>query len=152
MSPGEIGFSPNGPELIVTTKGSMSSIDVFGVAPGGQLSAAPVVTPDTGNVPFSFVFSPSGQLVVAEADVSAVHTFTLGAGGTLTSLASLADAQATRAGWDNRLSVSAWPFGAGRYGLTGTPVPGTRRGEVGPCGYRGLAGTSVSVLHPRSGY
>jgi 6-phosphogluconolactonase (cycloisomerase 2 family) len=95
QSPGEIGFSPDGTELLVTTKASTSSIDVFSVGSGGQLSANPTVTADGSNVPFSFSFSPQNQLVVAEAGPSAVHTFSLGAGGTLTSLStSLGDGQA----------------------------------------------------------
>lgn len=85
-SPGQIGFSPNGSELIATTKGSTNSLDVFTVNPIGLLSLAPTVTPDPGNSPFSFTFSPSGQLVVAEAATSSVHTYTLGGGGSLTSL------------------------------------------------------------------
>lgn len=93
MGPGEIGFSPAGNELLVTTKASTSSIDTFAVGPAGQLSAAPTVTADPGNVPFSFVFSPAGQLVVAEAAVSAVHTFALGTSGALTSLGAVGDSQ-----------------------------------------------------------
>jgi len=93
MAPGEIGFSPNGSEVLVTTKASTSSIDVFQVGPGGILSATPTVTPDPGNVPFSFVPTSAGQLAVAEAAPSALHTFSFGSGGTLTSLASLSDGQ-----------------------------------------------------------
>ena len=87
-SPGEVGFTPNGSELIVTTKASTSSLDVFGVNPDGLLSAAPTVTADPSNVPFSFTFTASGQLVVAEAGPSALHTFVLGAAGSLASVSS----------------------------------------------------------------
>ena len=38
------------------------------------------------NVPFSFTFTPNDQLVLAEAGPSALHTFSLAPGGTLTSL------------------------------------------------------------------
>ncbi len=93
-SPGQIGFSPNGSELIVTTKASTSSFDVFTVNAAGLLSATPTVTANPGNVPFSFTFSPSGQLVTAEAANSTVHTYMLGSGGSLTSLsASVPDGQ-----------------------------------------------------------
>jgi Lactonase, 7-bladed beta-propeller len=87
-SPGQIGFTPNGAELVVTTKASTSSLDVFGVNPNGLLSSTPTVTPDTGNVPFSFNFTPSGQLVVAEAANSTLHSYGLGAAGSLVSLSS----------------------------------------------------------------
>ncbi len=94
-SPGEVGFSPNGSELIVTTKGSTNSIDVFGVNQLGYLSSTPTITTDGSTIPFSFVTTPSGQLVVAQAAGSALHTFSFGAGGTLTSLsASVSDQQA----------------------------------------------------------
>lgn len=105
-SPGEVGFSPNGSELIVTTKASTSSLDVFGVSRLGQLSATPTVTPDPGNVPFAFTYTPSGQLVVTEAGPSALHTYALAAGGSLTSLsASVPDGQ----------SALCWITAVGRY-------------------------------------
>lgn len=105
-SPGEVGFSPNGTELIVTTKGSTNSLDVFAVNRLGYLSVAPTVTTDGSNVPFSFVSTPSGQLVVAEAAGSALHSFSFGPGGTLTSLsASVSDHQA----------ALCWITTAGRY-------------------------------------
>lgn len=86
QSPGEVGFTPNGSELIVTTKGSTSSLDVFSVDADGLLSPTPTVTADPGNSPFSFTFNPSGQLVVAEAGNSTLHTYALGAAGSLVSL------------------------------------------------------------------
>jgi hypothetical protein len=85
--PGQVIFSPNGSELLVTTKESTNSIDVFEVGLSGYLSAAPTTTPDDTSGPFSFATTPSGQLVVAEVAVSALHTFAFGPGGTLTSLA-----------------------------------------------------------------
>ena len=92
--PGQVTFSPDGSELLVTTKEATNSIDVFQVGLSGYLSAAPVVTPDDSNGPFSFAFTPSGQLVVAEVAPSALHTFAFGPHGTLTSLsASLPDGQ-----------------------------------------------------------
>lgn len=94
-SPGQVGFTPNGAELVVTTKASTSSLDVFGVNPAGLLSSPPAVTPDTGNVPFSFDFSSSGQLVVAEAGNSTLHTYGFGAANSLVSLSSsIPDGQA----------------------------------------------------------
>ncbi len=38
-TPGQVAFSPNGSQLIVTTKANGSDIDVFAVAPFGRLSA-----------------------------------------------------------------------------------------------------------------
>ena len=44
-SPGQVGFSPNGRKLLVTTKLSGSAIDVFRVRHDGTLSATPVANP-----------------------------------------------------------------------------------------------------------
>src|SRR5215218_1520572 len=43
-SPGQVGFTPDGSKLLVTTKASGSLIDVFGVGSDGLLSATPVAT------------------------------------------------------------------------------------------------------------
>jgi 6-phosphogluconolactonase (cycloisomerase 2 family) len=93
-SPGQVGFSPDGSRLLVTTKASTSEIDVFGVAPNGRLSDAPVANASATLVPFGFVFDPAGRLVVAEAGTSTVSTYTLGADGALTDPQSLGDGQA----------------------------------------------------------
>jgi 6-phosphogluconolactonase (cycloisomerase 2 family) len=94
MSPGQVTFSPNGSELLVSTKESTNSIDVFQVGLAGYLSAAPTVTPDDSSGPFAFAFTPSGQLAVAEVATASLHTFAFGPHGTLTSLApSLPDGQ-----------------------------------------------------------
>jgi hypothetical protein len=92
-SPGQVGFSPDGSELLVTTKASTSSIDVFGVGPDGRLSAAPVVNPSATPVPFAFTFGAGGRLVAGEAGASSVTTYALGAGGTLSDPRSATDGQ-----------------------------------------------------------
>jgi 6-phosphogluconolactonase (cycloisomerase 2 family) len=92
--PGQVIFSPNGAELLVNTKEATNAIDVFQVGPSGHLSTQPTVTPDGSNGPFSFAFTPSGQLAVSEVASNALHIFGFGPHGTLTSLsASLADGQ-----------------------------------------------------------
>ena len=93
-TPGQIGFSPDGHDLIVTTKANGSDIDVFGVTPQGGLSAAPTVNPSATPVPFGFTFDKAGDLVVSEAGVSALTTYRIGAGDALTELGSVTDGQA----------------------------------------------------------
>jgi 6-phosphogluconolactonase (cycloisomerase 2 family) len=93
-SPGQVGFTPDGRWLIVTTKASGSDIDVFGVAANGTLSAAPVVNASHTPVPFAFTFNPAGRLVVGEAGTSNVSTYVVNASGTLTPVATLTDGQA----------------------------------------------------------
>ena len=137
-SPGEVGFTPNGSELIVTTKASTSSLDVFGVSPAGLLSATPTVTADPGNVPFSFTFSASGQLVVAEAGPSALHTFALGTGGALASVSSsVTDGQAalcwitTAGGYDYVANAGSNSVSAYSVAPNGTPSLVGTTGVVG---------------------
>jgi hypothetical protein len=92
-SPGQVGFTPDGGELIVTTKASMSTIDVFAVGPDGRLSATPVANPSAAPVPFAFTFTPSGRLADGEAGASAVTTYEIGSDGTLSDPRSLSDNQ-----------------------------------------------------------
>ena len=92
-SPGQVGFTPDGRQLLVTTKASTSSIDVFQVGADGLLSAAPVVNPSATPVPFAFTFDPSGRLVSGEAGTSSVTTYAIQTAGTLTSPKSASDGQ-----------------------------------------------------------
>jgi 6-phosphogluconolactonase (cycloisomerase 2 family) len=92
-SPGQVGFTPDGRQLIVTTKASTSTIDVFQVGPDGRLSAAPVVNPSATPVPFAFTFGPLGRLVDGEAGASSVTTYAIGADGTLSDPKSQSDGQ-----------------------------------------------------------
>lgn len=93
MSPGQIGFTPDGSELLVTTKVSTSSIDVFQVRGDGTLSATFVANPSATPVPFAFTFA-HGRLVSGEAGASSVTTYRLQRDGTLADPKSQSDGQA----------------------------------------------------------
>lgn len=92
-TPGQVAFSPDGSQLLVTTKGSGSAIDVFGVDGNGVVSASPVVNVDAGAVPFAVAFTPNGDLAVAEAGTNSVATFTLAGNGTISLLGRAATGQ-----------------------------------------------------------
>jgi 6-phosphogluconolactonase (cycloisomerase 2 family) len=92
MSPGQVGFTPDGGQLLVTTKASTSSIAVFGVGPDGLLSATPVVNPSATPVPFAFTFA-GGRLVSGEAGTSSVTTYSISTAGTLGDSKSASDGQ-----------------------------------------------------------
>jgi 6-phosphogluconolactonase (cycloisomerase 2 family) len=85
-TPGQVAFSPDGSQLIVTTKANGNDIDVFGVGFAGELSHNPVVNSEPGAVPFAISFDPAGQLVIAEAGTNALASFDLHANGKLTQL------------------------------------------------------------------
>ena len=81
---GQISFTPDGSKLVVTTKASGQSIDVFPVGAHGGPSARPVVTSTPGAVPFGFAFDSAGRIRVTEAGTDSVGTFTVGRDGGLT--------------------------------------------------------------------
>jgi 6-phosphogluconolactonase (cycloisomerase 2 family) len=93
-SPGQVGFTPDGRQLVVTTKASGSLIDVFAVEPNGMLSAAPVHNVSATPVPFAFTFTPNGRLAVGEAGASTVTTYVVNGDGTTTDPKSFPDGQA----------------------------------------------------------
>lgn len=86
-TPGQVAFSRNGGQLLVTTKANGNNIDVFKVASDGTLSASPVVNNEPDAVPFAIAYDSSGNLVIAEAGPNALATFDLHANGKLTPLA-----------------------------------------------------------------
>src|SRR5262245_50421809 len=92
-SPGQVGFTPDGQKLIVTTKASGSHVLVFGVRPDGTLSTAPVVNSSATPVPFAFTFTPQGRLADGEAGTSSLTTYTINGNGTLADPRSASDGQ-----------------------------------------------------------
>ncbi len=138
-TPGQIAFSPDGSQVIVTTKANGSAIDVFGVGRFGLLSPSPVVNPEPGAVPFAISFDGAGHLVIAEAGTNALATFSLNPSGTVSPISAVgtgaaatcwvAQAQgyfyASNAGSANVSQFSASTSGAlALLGQTGTD-PGT---------------------------
>jgi len=91
-SPGQVGFTPDEKQLLVTTKASTSSIDVFQVGKDGLLSATPVPNPSATPVPFAFTFA--GNLLVAgEAGASSMTTYRISGIGSLSDPKSASDGQ-----------------------------------------------------------
>jgi len=81
-TPGQVAFTPDGHELLVTTKANGHAVDVFGVRRSGGLSHDPVVNELPETVPFAMSFDPQGRLVLAEA-AGNVATFDVHGDGTL---------------------------------------------------------------------
>ena len=120
-SPGQVGFTPDGRQLIVTTKASGSTIDVFQVGRDGRLSDAPVVNASATPVPFAFTFDPAGRLVDGEAGASTVTTYTIHADGTLADPRSLADGQAALC-WITRVGRFYYVSNTGSNTLSGYTI------------------------------
>ena len=117
-TPGQVTFSPDGRQLLVTTKAATNDVDVFSVGWDGRLSAAPAVTSLPGDVPFAAVFDQAGHVVLAEAGPSAIATFRLSPGGGLTQL----DAA------DTGQKATCWVVRAGRYVYTSNAGSGSLSG------------------------
>lgn len=134
-TPGQVGFSPNGAQLIVTTKDNGSDIDVFSVRHSGRLSAEPVVNASAEPVPFGFVFDPHGRLVVTEAGGADVSTYGLDADGSLTYASTAVDGQAAPC-WI--AAVGGWYYVA-------------NAGSADIAGYQVSSGGVASLISENSG-
>jgi 6-phosphogluconolactonase (cycloisomerase 2 family) len=90
-TPGQVSFTPSGSQLLVTTKASSNSVDVFGVGPNGLLSWAPVVNfIGATTVPFALTFDGFGRVVLTEAGPNAIASFALTRNGRLIEVAQVA--------------------------------------------------------------
>lgn len=92
-TPGQVAFSPDGSQLIVTTKESGSDIDVFRVGFFGLLSPSPVVNTAADPVPFAVSFDSTGHLVVANAGDNSLASYELNANGTVSLIGSVGTGQ-----------------------------------------------------------
>jgi 6-phosphogluconolactonase (cycloisomerase 2 family) len=99
-NPEDLTISPNGSEVVVTEKVS-NTIDTFAVGAGGSL--APVVTSASDSpLAFASVFSPTGELLVADdgaAGTSALSPYSISASGTVTPTESAVTDGQTAACW-----------------------------------------------------
>jgi 6-phosphogluconolactonase (cycloisomerase 2 family) len=93
-TPGQVAFTPDGSQLIVTTKANGNDIDVFRVFGDGRLSPSPYVNSETGAIPFAVTFDPAGNLVVAETGIGSLVTFSLSPSGQATELDAVSSTQA----------------------------------------------------------
>ena len=93
-TPGQVAFTPNGSQLVVTTKFNGDDIDVFGVNFGGWLSAQPTVNSEPGFAPFAISFDHYGDMVIAGPGTNALDTFALSPDGTASLLSSVGTGQA----------------------------------------------------------
>ncbi|WP_328681042.1 lactonase family protein [Streptomyces sp. NBC_01261] len=135
---GQISFTPDGSKLVVTTKASGQSIDVFpvGGVHGGP-SARPVVTSTPGAVPFGFAFDSAGRIRVTEAGTNSVGTFTVGRDGRLTAKGTVPTGQ----------TATCWAVTAGDDLYVSNAASGTLSGyRVGSGG--GLTALGNTATHP----
>jgi 6-phosphogluconolactonase (cycloisomerase 2 family) len=140
-TPGQVAFSPDGNQLIVTTKANTNAIDVFRIGRSGRPSAAPAVNTEPGAVPFAVTFDRVGHLVVAEAGTNSLVTFRLKANGTLSQIDAVGSTQKATC-WVE--PAGAYLF-AGNAGGNGTPGVGSLSGYTSsPTGQLTNLGATVT--------
>jgi 6-phosphogluconolactonase (cycloisomerase 2 family) len=129
-TPGQVAFTPDGSQLIVTTKNNGNDIDVFQVGAGGWLSKSPAVNAEPGTVPFAITFDTSGDLVIAEAGTDALATFSVAGDGTVTAIDQLTDSQA----------ATCWVAPTGQYLFASNAGSATESGYTSADGQLTLIG------------
>ncbi|MGH3853917.1 MAG: lactonase family protein [Pseudonocardiaceae bacterium] len=92
-TPAQIGFTPDGQHLVITTKGNGSLIDIFAMEVDGRPSNTFTANPAGTPFPFGFTFDDHDRLVVTDAGMSALSTYTVHGDGTVKQIASQPDGQ-----------------------------------------------------------
>lgn len=115
-TPGQVGITPDGGKLIVTTKAG-NSIDVFSLGALGPASK-PVVTSTPGQGPFGFTFDAAGRVVVTESATNSVDTFIVGRDAELTKVSAVATGQI----------ATCWVIGSGDHFYASNAGSGTLTG------------------------
>ncbi|MGA2529894.1 MAG: beta-propeller fold lactonase family protein [Acidimicrobiales bacterium] len=111
-TPGQVAFTPDGSQLVVTTKANGNDIDVFQVFANGQLSAAPTVNSEPNALPFAVTFDAADNLVVAETGPGALVSFSLSPSGVATELDAVATNQAATC-WVTTVNGNLYASNAG---------------------------------------
>ncbi|MFC4032324.1 lactonase family protein [Streptomyces polygonati] len=129
-TPAQVSFTPDGSQLVVTTKLGGSSIDVFGLGPSGAPSARPTVNTQETRQPFGFTFDGQGRLIVTDGVNNAVLTFRLQPDGTTVQLDDAPTGQ-TATCWVVRAGDHFYASNAGSSTLSGFRQ---RRASLEPLG------------------
>ena len=93
-TPGQVGFTDDGRQLLVTTKAAGNDVYVYRLAADGAPSTSVTINALPGAVPFAFVSTGARQIALVEAGTNTVATFRVGGDGTLDQLGTLATGQA----------------------------------------------------------
>ncbi|MFJ9729513.1 lactonase family protein [Streptomyces sp. NPDC101209] len=146
-TPGQVGFTPDGRKLVVTTKAGGNSFEVFSVG-GLGISAKAVITPAPEAVPFGFSFDRTGQLVVTEAGRNAVATYRVNRDSHITKIDEKATGQAATC-WVATVGNYIYAANAGSGTLTG--LQGSRDGSLTSLGTTRTGAGTVDVAASSDG-
>ena len=127
-TPGQVAFTPDGRQVVVTTKATTSAIDVFNVNPQGLLST-PTVNIEAGAVPFAVSFT-GRTLLVSNAGTNSVSAFGLDQSGNATLLSTAATNQSATC-WIARAGGRFFASNTGSASLTGFELKRTSLSATG---------------------
>ncbi len=114
-TPGQVAITPDGRQLVVTTKAAANTIVVYRLDAAGRTTGPATVNAQDGKVPFAIAFGPEGHLVIANAGDNSVSTFDLRANGSVNLLGSALTGQA----------ATCWVTADGRYLFASNAGSGT---------------------------
>jgi DNA-binding beta-propeller fold protein YncE len=117
-TPAQIRFTPDGHHLVITTKANGSLIDVFTMAADGQPSNTFTANAAGTPMPFGFTFDDHGHLVVTDATINTLTSYTIHPDGTVKQLASQPDGQQAMC-WVAHTAGNFYVADAGSNTLTG---------------------------------
>ena len=74
-TPGQVGFTGDGRQLVVTTKAASNAVLVYSLGFDGSPAHTPTVNAFPGTVPFAFVATGRHQIALVQAGTNAVVTY-----------------------------------------------------------------------------
>ncbi|MCI4372366.1 MAG: beta-propeller fold lactonase family protein [Thermoplasmata archaeon] len=114
--PAQISFNPSGHVLVVTEKNT-NLIDTYVVGTGG-LAQAPTVTVSNGTTPYGFAWGKGGSLIVSDAAIGALSSYSVASNGALTVVSgSVADGGAAPC-WVTVAHGGTWVYTTNAHGST----------------------------------
>lgn len=118
QTPAQIEFTPDGQQLIITTKTNGSLIDVFTMKADGRPSDTFVANPAGVQVPFGFTFDDYAHLAVTDAATSTLSTYALRSDGHVEPIASQSDGGAAMC-WAAHVAGNFYVTDTGSANVTG---------------------------------
>ena len=115
-APSQIGLTPDGRTLVVTTKAN-NTLVTFQVRRDGSLGTA-IITASQGPVPFSFVFDRRGHLEVTQAGDGRTASYAVAADSSLVPLGVSASSGGAALCWNVRVGSFLYGANAGSGTLT----------------------------------
>jgi len=125
-TPGQVGFTGGGSQLVVTTKANGNAVDVFQLDNAGGVVGAPVVNTEPGSVPFGFVDAGPRRLFLTQAGPNAVATVRVDRDGTAVQ-ESVAETGQTATCWVTAVGDFLYASNAGSNTLSGFRIGADRR-------------------------